>query len=129
MGEKWMMVSHVWVEMLCHAASHCGWIQHGQQLRRGGELLTHVCLLMSHLGLTEQFQILEGENIPKTIPKPLFTVPPLSPLSPHAPLSSKPPLFTTHPLSPHAPLKPIRPPPLAPLIRPPPLAPPSPRIL
>ena len=123
MGEKWMMVSHVWVEMLCHAASHCGWIQHGQQLRRGGELLTHVCLLMSHLGLTEQFQILEGENIPKTIPKPLFTVPPLSPLSPHAPLGSKPPLFTTHPLSPHAPLKHLRPPPLAPVIRPPPLAP------
>ena len=119
MGEKWMMVSHVWVEMLCHAASHCGWIQHGQQLRRGGELLTHVCLLMSHLGLTEQFQILEGENIPKTIPKP-FTVPPLSP---HAPLGSKPPLFTTHPLSPHAPLKHLRPPPLAPVIRPPPLAP------
>ena len=101
MGEKWMMVSHVWVEMLCHAASHCGWIQHGQQLRRGGELLTHVCLLMSHLGLTEQFQILEGENIPKTIPKP-FTVPPLSP---HAPLGSKPRFFTTHP-------KHIPPPPL-----------------
>ncbi|XP_034695915.1 uncharacterized protein LOC117922046 [Vitis riparia] len=114
MGEMWMMVSHVWVEMLCHAASHCGWIQHGQQLRRGGELLTHVCLLMSHLGLTEQFQILEGENIPKTIPKPLFTVPPLSPLSPHAPLGSKPPLFTTHPLSPHAPFIHLRPPPLAP---------------
>ncbi|CBI35870.3 unnamed protein product, partial [Vitis vinifera] len=88
MGEKWMMVSHVWVEMLCHAASHCGWIQHGQQLGRGGELLTHVSLLMSHLGLTEQFQILEGENIPKTIPKPLFTVPPLSPSSPHAPSDS-----------------------------------------
>ena len=60
--EKWKMVSGVWVEMLCYAASHCGWIQHGQQLRRGGELLTHVCLLMSHLGLSEQFQILEGEN-------------------------------------------------------------------
>ncbi|XP_059595799.1 uncharacterized protein LOC132254348 [Vitis vinifera] len=41
MGEKWKMVSEVWVEMLCYAASHCGWIQHGQQLRRGGELLTH----------------------------------------------------------------------------------------
>ena len=58
-GEKWEMISGVWVEMLCYAASHCGWIQHRQllhhrqQLRRGGELLTHVCLLMSHLGLTE----------------------------------------------------------------------------
>ena len=58
-GEKWEMISSVWGEMLCYAASHCGWIQHRQllhhrqQLRRGGELLTHVCLLMSHLGLTE----------------------------------------------------------------------------
>uniref|UniRef100_F6HXW6 CCHC-type domain-containing protein n=1 Tax=Vitis vinifera TaxID=29760 RepID=F6HXW6_VITVI len=58
-GEKWEMISGVWMEMLCYAASHCGWIQHRQllhhrqQLRRGGELLTHVCLLMSHLGLTE----------------------------------------------------------------------------
>eukprot|EP00261_Vitis_vinifera_P036350 XP_019077593.1 PREDICTED: uncharacterized protein LOC109123126 [Vitis vinifera] len=71
MGEKWKMVSEVWVEMLCYAASHCGWIQHGQQLRRGGELLTHVCLLMSHLGLSEQFQILEGENVPKIVPRNL----------------------------------------------------------
>ena len=23
-GEKWKMVSEVWVEMLCYAASHCG---------------------------------------------------------------------------------------------------------
>uniref|UniRef100_F6HXW5 DUF4220 domain-containing protein n=1 Tax=Vitis vinifera TaxID=29760 RepID=F6HXW5_VITVI len=72
--EKWMMVSEVWVEMLCYAASHCGWIQHGQELRRGGELLTHVCLLMSHLGLSEQFQILEGENVPKMVPKTVSMV-------------------------------------------------------
>ena len=60
--QKWEMVSDVWVEMLCHAATHCGWIQHGQQLRRGGELLTHVSLLMAHLGFNEQFQIAEGET-------------------------------------------------------------------
>ncbi|XP_034679994.1 uncharacterized protein LOC117910048 [Vitis riparia] len=60
--EKWEIISDVWVEMLCHAATHCGWIQHGQQLRRGGELLTHVSLLMAHLGFSEQFQIEEGET-------------------------------------------------------------------
>ena len=59
LGEKWEMISRVWMEMLCYAASHCGWAQHAQQLRRGGELLTHVCLLMSHLGLSEQFQIFQ----------------------------------------------------------------------
>ena len=57
--EKWEMISRVWMEMLCYAASHCGWAQHAQQLRRGGELLTHVCLLMSHLGLSDQFQIFQ----------------------------------------------------------------------
>ena len=44
------LVSNVWVEILCHA----------QQLGRGGELLTHVWLLMAHLGITEQFQISKG---------------------------------------------------------------------
>ncbi|XP_048234890.1 uncharacterized protein LOC8270919 isoform X1 [Ricinus communis] len=58
--KKWEMVCHVWVEMLAYAASQCRGVYHAQQLRRGGELLTHVWLLMSHLGLTEQFQISRG---------------------------------------------------------------------
>ncbi|CAK7345026.1 unnamed protein product [Dovyalis caffra] len=51
---KWKMISKVWVEMLTYAASHCGWKEHAQSLTRGGELVTHVCLLMAHLGLSEQ---------------------------------------------------------------------------
>ncbi|KAJ6380604.1 hypothetical protein OIU77_029492 [Salix suchowensis] len=51
---KWKMISEVWVEMLTYAASHCGWKEHAQTLTRGGELLSHVCLLMAHLGLSEQ---------------------------------------------------------------------------
>lgn len=58
--DKWELMSQVWIEMLCYAASQCGWKEHGQQLRRGGELLTHVCLLMANLGLSEQFQITQG---------------------------------------------------------------------
>lgn len=57
---KWEMISHVWVEMLCHAASQCRGIHHAKQLSQGGELLTHVWLLMAHLGITEQFQISKG---------------------------------------------------------------------
>ncbi|KEH43307.1 DUF594 family protein [Medicago truncatula] len=57
---KWEMISHVWVEMLCHAASQCRGLQHAKQLTQGGELLTHVWLLMAHLGITEQFQISKG---------------------------------------------------------------------
>jgi hypothetical protein len=52
--KKWEMISEVWVDMLMYAASHCGWKQHADALARGGELLTHVCLLMSHLGLSKQ---------------------------------------------------------------------------
>ncbi|OMO89047.1 hypothetical protein CCACVL1_08046 [Corchorus capsularis] len=58
--EKWELVSHVWVEMLSYAVSQCRWNHHAQQLRQGGELLTHVWLLMAHLGLTKQFQISKG---------------------------------------------------------------------
>ncbi|KAI9159962.1 hypothetical protein LWI28_003775 [Acer negundo] len=55
--QKWEMISEVWVEMLTYAANKCSWKEHGQQLRRGGELLTHVRLLMAHLGLSEQYRI------------------------------------------------------------------------
>ncbi|KAJ1404766.1 hypothetical protein SESBI_26344 [Sesbania bispinosa] len=58
--QKWEMMSHVWVEMLCHAANQCRGLHHGKQLSKGGELLTHVWLLMAHLGITEQFQISRG---------------------------------------------------------------------
>ncbi|KAK3220350.1 hypothetical protein Dsin_014320 [Dipteronia sinensis] len=54
---KWDVISEVWVEMLTYASNKCRWKEHGQQLRKGGELLTHVRLLMVHLGLSEQYRI------------------------------------------------------------------------
>ncbi|CAJ1976613.1 unnamed protein product [Sphenostylis stenocarpa] len=65
--EKWEVISDVWVEMLCHAASQCRGFQHAKQLSRGGELLTHVWFLMAHLGITEQFQISQGHARAKLI--------------------------------------------------------------
>ncbi|XVE48772.1 hypothetical protein DITRI_Ditri01bG0029300 [Diplodiscus trichospermus] len=59
--EKWEMISKVWMEMMTHAASHCSWKEHAQQLRHGGELLTHVSLLMAHLGLTTQIHREEAD--------------------------------------------------------------------
>ncbi|KAF9679383.1 hypothetical protein SADUNF_Sadunf06G0009500 [Salix dunnii] len=53
-GKKWEMISEVWVEMLMHAATHCRWKEHVHALSQGGELLTHVCVLMAHLGLSKQ---------------------------------------------------------------------------
>ncbi|KAL5824225.1 hypothetical protein ACOSQ3_020288 [Xanthoceras sorbifolium] len=55
--QKWEIISEVLVEMLTYAANKCRWKEHGQQLRKGGELLTHVRLLMVHLGLSEQYRI------------------------------------------------------------------------
>ncbi|KAL5755576.1 hypothetical protein ACOSQ2_020322 [Xanthoceras sorbifolium] len=52
---KWEIISDVWVEMLAYAADNCGWKEHTQQLRNGGEFLTHVYLLMAHFGFSRQY--------------------------------------------------------------------------
>ncbi|XP_055961882.1 uncharacterized protein LOC130014765 [Mercurialis annua] len=48
---KWKIVSKIWVELLAYAASHSRGNAHVQQLSKGGELLTIVWLLISHIGL------------------------------------------------------------------------------
>ncbi|KAE8678134.1 hypothetical protein F3Y22_tig00111440pilonHSYRG00021 [Hibiscus syriacus] len=57
---RWDMIRDVWLELLAYAASHSRGSQHCQQLRRGGELLTHVWLIMAHFGMSEQYQISKG---------------------------------------------------------------------
>ncbi|XP_073261077.1 uncharacterized protein [Populus alba] len=59
--KRWRMISEVWVEMVAYAAAHCPWKEHTQQLRRGGELLTHVSLLVLHLGLSAQYEYKESD--------------------------------------------------------------------
>ncbi|KAI3432950.1 DUF4220 domain-containing protein [Psidium guajava] len=66
-SQKWEMISKVWVEMLVCAASQCRGDCHAQQLRRGGELITHVWLMMAHFGLTDHFQMTQGHAIAKLI--------------------------------------------------------------
>ncbi|CAH2046295.1 unnamed protein product [Thlaspi arvense] len=57
-GENmWEVVSKVWVEILCYAATHCDSKEHASQLSKGGELINFVWLLMAHFGLGDQFQI------------------------------------------------------------------------
>ncbi|XP_031281022.1 uncharacterized protein LOC116139503 [Pistacia vera] len=58
--KRWKLIRDVWLEMLTFAASQGRGSQHASQLRRGGELLTHVWLLMAHFGMTDQFQIAQG---------------------------------------------------------------------
>ncbi|KAK9274628.1 hypothetical protein L1049_021879 [Liquidambar formosana] len=44
--DKWNIISDEWIEMLCYAANHCKVEHHMEELRRGGEFLTHVRLLL-----------------------------------------------------------------------------------
>ncbi|XP_043703001.1 uncharacterized protein LOC122653124 [Telopea speciosissima] len=54
---------NVWMKMVCHAADKCTGTIHAQQLKRGGELLTHIWLLMAHLGLTRRVRFTtEGQQ-------------------------------------------------------------------
>ncbi|KAJ9554090.1 hypothetical protein OSB04_018135 [Centaurea solstitialis] len=53
---RWKMVLDVWIGILGYAAGQCNGFDHAKQLHKGGELLTHVWLLMAHLGLTEHFK-------------------------------------------------------------------------
>ncbi|XP_030526116.1 uncharacterized protein LOC115737869 [Rhodamnia argentea] len=66
---KWETIAKLWVKILMYAASQCRGDRHAGQLRRGGELLTHVWLLMAHFGLTDHFQMTQGQAIAKLILK------------------------------------------------------------
>ncbi|KAL3746182.1 hypothetical protein ACJRO7_015175 [Eucalyptus globulus] len=48
MDNKWELISSIWVEILCYAAFDCHVYRHAYLLRRGGELFTHVWLLLRH---------------------------------------------------------------------------------
>ncbi|XP_052183676.1 uncharacterized protein LOC127795811 [Diospyros lotus] len=65
--DKWKIISKVWVELLSYGACNCRPTAHAAQLSKGGQLITHVWLLMAHLGLGEQFQINEGHARAKLI--------------------------------------------------------------
>lgn len=60
--KRWEVMARVWVELMSFAAINCLPIIHAQQLSRSGELLTHIWLLMNHLGLGTQFFEQEKEH-------------------------------------------------------------------
>jgi hypothetical protein len=66
-GKRWRLIRVVWVEMLCFAASKCQSNFHAKQLSNGGELLTVVWFLMTHLGMGEQYRIESGHARAKLI--------------------------------------------------------------
>uniref|UniRef100_A0ACD5XYP0 Uncharacterized protein n=1 Tax=Avena sativa TaxID=4498 RepID=A0ACD5XYP0_AVESA len=50
-NRMWEVIEGVWVEMLCFSASRCRGYLHAKSLGTGGELLTYVLLLLSHMGM------------------------------------------------------------------------------
>ncbi|KAL1224744.1 hypothetical protein V5N11_027904 [Cardamine amara subsp. amara] len=66
-GDMWEIVSKVWVEMLCYAATHCDSKQHAAQLNKGGGLINFVWLLMAHFGLGEQFMTPKEDSTARLI--------------------------------------------------------------
>ncbi|XP_010034672.2 uncharacterized protein LOC104423941 [Eucalyptus grandis] len=51
--ETWNVISKVWARMMMYAACQCTGYEHSESLSRGGELLSHIWLLMAHLGIAE----------------------------------------------------------------------------
>ncbi|KAL4562419.1 hypothetical protein LXL04_034622 [Taraxacum kok-saghyz] len=64
---KWLIISKVWVELLCYGASHSRANTQASQVSKGGELITIVWLLMADFGLGDQFQINEDQARAKLI--------------------------------------------------------------
>ncbi|KAI8025804.1 hypothetical protein LOK49_LG02G01130 [Camellia lanceoleosa] len=64
---KWKIMSNVWVEMLCYAANQCPVKNHVQELRQGGQFVTHVWLLLMHFGVRKRSEGITFQ--PTTHPK------------------------------------------------------------
>ncbi|MFQ6628229.1 hypothetical protein Gotur_007930, partial [Gossypium turneri] len=55
--DKWNLIADLWLDMLTYVAAQCSWRKHAWQLQHGEEFLTHVALLMAHLGLSKKIQM------------------------------------------------------------------------
>ncbi|KAL7619324.1 hypothetical protein Lser_V15G04482 [Lactuca serriola] len=66
-NNKWLIISKVWVELLCYGASHARANTLADQVSKGGELITIVWLLIAHFGLGDQYPINEGKARAKLI--------------------------------------------------------------
>ncbi|KAK3410427.1 hypothetical protein EUGRSUZ_J02421, partial [Eucalyptus grandis] len=66
-GRKWHVIGKVWAKFLIYAACKSKGYEHCKNLNNGGELISHVWLLMAHLGVAELVQTSEGQCITKLI--------------------------------------------------------------
>ncbi|KAK3410349.1 hypothetical protein EUGRSUZ_J02347, partial [Eucalyptus grandis] len=66
-ADTWDIISKVWVRMLIYAACQCKGYEHCESLSRGGELLSHVWLLMAHLGIAQPVKTSGAPYVAKLI--------------------------------------------------------------
>ncbi|KAK8365200.1 hypothetical protein V6Z11_A02G037700 [Gossypium hirsutum] len=59
------LIADLWLDMLTYAAAQCSWKEHARRLQHGDEFLTHVALLMAHLGLSKKIQMVPLPNMLK----------------------------------------------------------------
>ncbi|VAI53208.1 unnamed protein product [Triticum turgidum subsp. durum] len=50
-GDRWELISAVWLEMLCYIAYNCGAAFHAKHLATGGEFVTHIKMLLFMVGV------------------------------------------------------------------------------
>ncbi|XP_048139650.1 uncharacterized protein LOC115741368 [Rhodamnia argentea] len=65
--DTWDMISKVWVRLLIYAAYQCKGYEHCESLSRGGELISHVWLLMAHLSIAQLVQTSGEQCITKLV--------------------------------------------------------------
>ncbi|XAR63339.1 hypothetical protein NMG60_11023245 [Bertholletia excelsa] len=61
--DRWKIMSNIWVDMLSYAASNCPIRQHARDVRNGGQFLTHVWLLLLHLGVIKRLDFNSSQNL------------------------------------------------------------------
>ncbi|KAL3722065.1 hypothetical protein ACJRO7_034422 [Eucalyptus globulus] len=67
-GSKWRLISTVWAKLLIYAACQCKSYEHRESLSRGGgELLSHIWLLMAHLGFAKAVETIKSQSALKLI--------------------------------------------------------------
>ncbi|PKI47607.1 hypothetical protein CRG98_031996 [Punica granatum] len=66
---RWKLINNIWVEALLYAAHSCEGYEHSKRLSAGGEVLSHVWLLLAHFGIFKQVNTSEGHSIAKLLKK------------------------------------------------------------
>uniref|UniRef100_A0A452XPB1 DUF4220 domain-containing protein n=2 Tax=Aegilops tauschii subsp. strangulata TaxID=200361 RepID=A0A452XPB1_AEGTS len=63
--KMWRVMQGVWVEMLCFSAGRRRGYLHAKNLGKGGEYLSYVWLLLSHMGMETLAERVQRTELPE----------------------------------------------------------------